>query len=293
MPRPKYRVRLRQGELVLGERTLVMGVLNVTPDSFSDQGLYRDAAAAVDRARQMEAEGADIIDLGGESTRPGSERISADEELRRVIPVLQELQGRVTVPISIDTNKPEVARAAIAAGASLINYVAMGPTPAMIEAAKQLGAPLIIMHMRGVPEVMHQLPPWPDPCGQVVADLARLRDSAVQGGVPADHVWLDPGFGFGKNGEENYDLLAGLDRLHSLGSPLVVGTSRKSFIGTTLGAPADQRVWGTAATVTAAILSGVHIVRVHDVAAMVQVARVADQILAHAHHAKMTPGEGT
>jgi len=277
---------------VLGERTLVMGVLNVTPDSFSDQGLYRDAAAAIDRARQMEAEGADIIDLGGESTRPGSERVTAEEELRRVIPVLRGLRGQVKVPISIDTYKPDVARAAIEAGASLINYVAMGPTPSMIGVARELGVPLIIMHMRGTPEVMHKLPPLPDPSAQVAADLTQLRDLALQAGMSAGNVWLDPGFGFGKNGDENYELLAGLDRLHSLGCPLVVGTSRKSFIGRTLGTSANDRTWGTAATVTAAILAGAHVVRVHDVAAMVQVARVADQILAHAHHAKMAPGEG-
>ncbi len=281
-------MRLPQGELALGERTLVMGVLNVTPDSFSDQGQYRDVDAAIQRARQIEAEGADIIDLGGESTRPGSERIPADEELRRVVPVLQGLRGQVTVPISIDTYKPEVAKAAIASGASLINYVAMGPTAPMIEAAMKLNVPFIIMHIRGTPEVMHQLPPLADPTAHVAAELAQLRDSAVQAGVLAEHILLDPGFGFGKNGEQNYELLARLGRLHDLGRPLVVGTSRKSFIGKTLGLPAGERLWGTAATVTAAILSGAHIVRVHDVAAMVQVARVADQILVHAPHAKMT-----
>jgi dihydropteroate synthase len=197
----------------------------------------------------------------------------------------------VTVPISIDTYKPEVARAAIAAGASLVNYVAMGSTPAMTKVVKDLAVPLIIMHIRGTPEVMHQLAPLPDPCAHVATELAQLRDSALQAGVPAGHVWLDPGFGFGKNGDENYELLAGLSRFDSLGCPLVVGTSRKSFIGKTLGTSADGRLWGTAATVTAAILGGAHVVRVHDVAAMVQVARVADQILAYSPHAKMTSGE--
>lgn len=268
-----------------------MGILNVTPDSFSEKGRYQDAEAAIARALQMEAEGADFIDLGGESTRPGSERVTADEELQRVIPVLQGLRGRATVPISIDTYKPEVACAAIEAGASLINYVAMGPTPAMIEAAKDLDVPLIIMHIRGTPEVMHQLPPLADPSAFVAAELAQLRDQALQAGMLADHVWLDPGFGFGKNGDENYELLAGLSRLHSLGCPLLVGTSRKSFLGKTLGTPAGDRLLGTAATVTAAILSGAHVVRVHDVAKMVQVARVADQILAQSPHVKMAAGE--
>jgi len=269
----------------LGDRTLVMGILNVTPDSFSEQGRSANPASAMARAKQMQAEGADMIDVGGESTRPGSERVTFDEELRRVIPVLEGLQGQVAIPISIDTYKPEVARAAVAAGASVINYVAMGQTQSMFATARELGVPLIIMHIRGTPDVMHQLPGLTDPVGQVTADLIQHRDAAA---MPAGHVWLDPGFGFGKNGDENYRLLAGLERLHCLGCPLVVGTSRKSFIGKTLGTPPDERLWGTAATVTAAILSGAHVVRVHDVAAMVQVARVADQILAHAN---MTTGE--
>lgn len=272
---------------MLGERTLVMGILNVTPDSFSEHGRYQDPQAALERARELEAEGADIVDIGGESTRPGSEPVSLDEELRRVMPVLEAAARTLRIPISVDTSKPGVARRAVAAGAALINYVATGPVEEMARVAAESNTALLVMHIRGTPQVMHQLPPLPDVLREVEEGLERLRGQVLEAGLPASHLLLDPGFGFGKNGAENFELLAGLGRLHRLGHPLVVGTSRKSFIGKALGIPADQRDWGTAATVTAAILAGAHVVRVHDVAAMVQVSRVADQILGHA---KMAAG---
>ncbi len=277
--RPRFRLLLPKGELLLGERTLVMGVLNVTPDSFSDGGLYLAPERAIAHALEMERQGADLIDIGAESTRPGSERISEAEELSRLLPVLEGLRGRLGIPVSVDTWKPAVARQALSAGAQLINLPALAPVEDMARVVRQGGVPLIVMHVRGKPEAMHRLPPLEDVVGEVRAGLQELRDRAWGAGLPRQALILDPGFGFGKNGEQNYRLLAGLARLHELGCPLLAGTSRKSFIGGTLGLPPRERAWGTAATVTAAILAGAHIVRVHDVPEMVQVARVTDQIL--------------
>ncbi len=282
MKRPAFHVPLPgsgPGEgLDLGERTLIMGVLNVTPDSFSDGGDYLNPQAAIARAQEMEREGADLVDIGGESTRPGSARVSAGEELHRILPVVEGLRGVLPVPISVDTYKPEVAERAVAAGARLINCVALGDTRDMARVAARTGAALVLMHVRGQPETMHRLPPLADVLGEVTTGLQQLQQTALEAGLPSERLLLDPGFGFGKNGEENYELLAGLSRLHALGRPLITGTSRKAFIGNTLGAAASERIFGTAATVTAAVLAGVHIVRVHDVAAMVQVVRVADAI---------------
>ncbi len=264
--------------LTFPERTLIMGVLNVTPDSFSNGGLYLDPEQAALRAVQMQQEGADIIDIGAESTRPDSGRISEEEELQRLMPVLQKLAGRLAVPISIDTYKPAVAERAVAAGAQIINCVALGDVRQMAEVAARAAVPLVLMHIRGTPETMKRLPPVEDVVGEVREGLRALRDAAVAAGVIREQLILDPGFGFGKNGDENYRLLAGFAALHELGCPLLAGTSRKAFIGRVLGVPESERAWGTAATVTAAILAGAQIVRVHDIAEMVQVARVADQI---------------
>ncbi len=280
MGRPSYRLRLPYRELRLGERTLVMGILNVTPDSFSDGGLYLAPERAVAHAREMEQQGADLIDVGAESTRPGSARITEGEELARLLPVLEELRGQLSVPISVDTYKPAVAERAVAAGVELINFPALGGLEEMARVACRSGVPLLAMHVRGTPETMHRLPPMEDAVGEVLAGLRELRDQACAAGLPSENLLLDPGFGFGKNGDENYTLLARFAELHQLGRPLLAGMSRKSFLGRTLGLPEPQRAWGTAATVTAAILAGAHIVRVHDVAEMVQVARVADRILA-------------
>ncbi len=281
MDRPRYRLRLPRRELVLGERTLVMGILNVTPDSFSDGGIYFDAGRAVERALEMERQGADVIDVGAESTRPGSERIPAEVEMARLAPVLDGLRSRISVPLSVDTYKPEVAEAAIAAGAEIVNFPALSPAPEMARVTRRASVPLIIMHVRGTPETMRGLPALEDPLGEVLSGLGRLCAEALDSGLAPTSLLLDPGFGFGKNGEENYALLARLGELHQLRMPLVAGTSRKSFIGRVVNLPEQQRVWGTAATVTAAILAGAHIIRVHDVPEMVQVARVADRIAAH------------
>lgn len=288
--RPVFRLNLAGGDLVLGERALVMGILNVTPDSFSDGGQYVDVQAGVSRALEMQEKGADLIDIGAESTRPGAERLAPEAELARLMPVLERLHGWVGVPISVDTYKPEVARRALAAGAQIINFPVLSDFAEMAEVARASRAPIILMHSRGGPGEMHQLPPMPDVVGEVLAGLRELRDRAEAAGIPRRQLILDPGFGFGKNGDENYKLLAGIGRLHELDCPLLAGTSRKSFIGRTLDAPArtthgaqvrnepHPRSWGTAATVTAAVLGGVHIVRVHDVAEMSQVVRVADAI---------------
>lgn len=271
--------------LVLGERTLVMGVLNVTPDSFSDGGKFFDPQKAVDHAFAMQAAGAHLLDVGGESTRPGSEGIPAEEELRRVVPVLQELHGKLKIPVSIDTRKSQVAEAAIDAGAQLINDVSgLKHDPRIAQVAAQRQVPLILMHMRGELRTMQKGPFARDVIQDVIQGLRASLQKARAAGVPKAQITLDPGIGFGKSFAQNYELLQKLPLLAKLGYPLLVGASRKGFLGATLArdgksAPPEERIWATAAAVTASILSGAHIVRVHDVAEMVQVARVADCIL--------------
>jgi dihydropteroate synthase len=285
LKRKKFRLKLASRTLLLGERTLVMGVLNVTPDSFSDGGKFFDAARAIEQALAMECAGADLVDIGGESTRPGSAGTSAKEELARVLPVLQALRERMKIPVSIDTQKPEVAEAALDAGAQIINEISgLKRDPRIAEVAARQRVPLILMHMRGEPRTMQK--------GLFAQDVVRdvmqgLRESVMlarKAGVPKSQIILDPGIGFGKSFAQNYELLQKLPQLAKLGYPLLVGTSRKGFLGATLAregkpAPPEERIWGTAATVTASILNGAHIVRVHDVAEMVQVARVADCLL--------------
>ncbi len=267
--------------LVLGERTLVMGILNVTPDSFSDGGKFLNMDAAIARALAIERAGADLIDIGGESTRPGSEPIAAEEELRRVIPVIESLRGRLKIPISIDTMKPEVAEAAAAAGAEILNDVSgLRAGSGMAEIARRRKLPLILMHMRGEPRTMQQQPFARNVLRDVTSGLHRSLATARRAGVPKSQIVLDPGLGFGKSTEQDFELLAHLPDLARLGCPLLIGASRKKFIGRVLGGvPSSERVWGTAATVCAAISGGAHIVRVHDVTEMVQVARVTDAVL--------------
>ena len=260
-----------------------MGVVNVTPDSFSDGGLYLDADAAAEGARRMLDEGAAIVDVGGESTRPGSEGVTLDEELRRVLPVLERLNGEV--PVSIDTAKAEVARRALELGAVMVNDVtAFRADPELAEVAAEHNAYVCLMHMRGEPRTMQLDPRYDDVAAEVASFLEERLGFAVSHGVPEERICLDPGIGFGKSFAQNYEILQKLPQLARLGYPLLVGTSRKGFLGATLargGKPArpEERTWGTAATVTASILNGAHIVRVHDVEEMVQVARVADCLL--------------
>ena len=278
--RKKYKLRLPSRTVVLGERTLIMGVLNVTPDSFSDGGLFLDPDSAAARAFEIEAAGADILDVGGESTRPGSQGISAEEELCRVIPVLERLRTRLQIPVSIDTSKSEVAIAAVHAGAEIINDVtALRIDPRLAEVARQRRLPLILMHMRGEPRTMQSKPFARDVLDEVTTSLRRAAAIALRAGVLKSQLVIDPGIGFGKSWAQNCELLERLPDLARLGYPLLVGPSRKTFIGQTLGGAAiDARAWGTAAAVAASILGGAHIVRVHDVAEMIQVARVADAI---------------
>ncbi|MFY9733497.1 MAG: dihydropteroate synthase [Candidatus Acidiferrales bacterium] len=279
--RNKFRLRLPSRTLILGERTLLMGVVNVTPDSFSGDGLHLDTKAAVARALEMERDGADILDIGGESTRPGAEWLAADEELRRVIPVLNMLRGRLKIPISIDTNKSEVAEAASAAGAEIINDVtALQRDPRIAEVARRRKLPLILMHMRGEPRTMQTQPFARDAMRDVTQSLKKAAALATRSGVPKSQLVLDPGIGFGKSFAQNYDLLSRLPELARLGFPILVGPSRKGFLGRTLGGvPENERTYGTAAVITACILQGAHIVRVHDVREMAQVARVADMLV--------------
>ena len=283
--RKTFELKLRSRKLRLGERTLVMGVLNVTPDSFSDGGKFFDVKNAVQHALAMQRDGADIIDIGAESTRPGSLEITAAEELRRLLPVLQALRGKLKIPISVDTQKAAVAEIALGAGATIINDISgLGNEPRLAEVAAKYGAPLILMHMRGTPRTMQKGPFARDVMKDVLSGLRKSIATARKHGVPRSQIVIDPGIGFGKSYAQNYELLANLPELAKLGYPVMVGTSRKGFLGASLArngkpAPPDQRLWGTAATVAASILNGAHIVRVHDVAEMSQVVRVADALL--------------
>jgi dihydropteroate synthase len=285
IPRKKFRLRVRSGELALGWRTLVMGVLNVTPDSFSDGGKHFSLKKAVAAALEMQRAGADILDIGAESTRPGSRGVSAAAELSRLLPVLEALHGRLKIPISVDTRKAAVAEIALGAGAEIVNDISGLRLDARLAGvAAKHRAPLILMHSRGTPETMQKLPFAKNVMRNVTTGLRRSIAVARRVGVTKSQIILDPGIGFGKSFAQNYELLAKLPVLARLGYPLLVGTSRKGFIGKTLEskagkpAPPEERVWGTAATVTVSILNGAHLVRVHDVAEMVQVCRVADAI---------------
>lgn len=283
--RKRFRLTLPSRLLVLGERTLVMGVLNVTPDSFSDGGRYFRVKSAVEAALAMERAGADMLDIGAESTRPGSSGISAAEEVARLLPVLQALRGRLKIPVSADTRKASVAELAIGAGVELLNDVSgLRHDPGLAEVAAQHRVPLILMHMRGTPGTMQKLPFAKDALRDVIGGLRQSVAIARRAGVAKSQIILDPGIGFGKSYVQNYELIAKLPALAKLGYPLLVGTSRKGFLGATLArhgkpAPPGQRIWGTAATVTASILNGAHIVRVHDVGEMLQVARVCDALV--------------
>ncbi len=280
-----FRLRLRSGVMRLGERTLVMGVLNVTPDSFSDGGKFFDVSHAVQHALAMQRDGADIIDIGAESTRPGAAGISASEELRRLLPVLEALRGKLKIPISVDTQKVAVPEVALGAGAEIINDISgLRSDPRLALVAAKHRVPVILMHMRGTPRSMQKGPFARNVLRDVLSGLRHSISVARKHGVKRSQIIIDPGIGFGKSFSQNYELLARLPELVSLGYPLMVGTSRKGFLGTTLGkngkpAPPEARLWGTAATVAASILNGAHIVRVHDVAEMAQVVKVTDSLL--------------
>jgi len=285
-------VKLRAGqfEFVFPRPALVMGIVNVTPDSFFDGGRFLDAQAAVDHALQLVEQGAEIIDVGGESTRPGALPVAEPEELRRVMPVLHGiLQARPETVISVDTYKAGVARAAVGAGAEIVNDVsAFQWDPEMGRTCAELQCGVVLMHTRGQPEEWRNLSRDPNITELVEHDLANLLLIALHGGVQRPRIVLDPGFGFGKNFEENYPLLAHFDRLQRFGFPLLAGTSRKSFVGRSVGqragkdAPPSERLYGSVAAMVASILRGAHVVRVHDVKPAVEAAAVADAVLAAA-----------
>jgi dihydropteroate synthase len=278
--RSHYQLSLPHKTLVLGKHTLIMGVLNITPDSFSDGGKFFSLAKAVDRALELESQGANILDIGGESSRPGAETITLDEELERVIPVIEALSGKIKIPISIDTYKSEVARQAIKAGAEIVNDIsAFRLDQEMPKVILETGAAICLMHMRGNPKIMQKLPPSND-IWQEIEDYFSLTIKEIQDiGISLDKIIIDPGIGFGKTTLDNCKILAEQSRLTKFNLPVLIGTSRKSFIGAILNKNTEDRLMGTAATVTTAILQGAHIVRVHDVAEMVEIARVTDAIL--------------
>ena len=276
-----YTISLASGALSLGERCLVMGILNITPDSFADSRHHIDTSMAVETALRMEADGADLIDVGGESTRPGADAVPAGEELDRILPVLEGLAGRLRVPVSVDTYKADVARAALDAGAVIVNDVSgLRFDPALAGAVAARGGALVLMHTRGRSKTMYAEAVYDDVVADVARELKESMQTASAAGVPVDRLILDPGVGFAKRPSHSYGVLARLPELAAaLDRPLLVGPSRKSFMRDAVGGrPAPERDWGTAAAVTGAVLAGAHIVRVHAVAEMTQVVRVAEEI---------------
>jgi len=277
-------LRCRDHELPLGRNTLIMGIVNVTPDSFSGDGLGANADAAIAQGRRMAEEGADMLDVGGESTRPGSEPVGEDEELGRVLPVVEGLAAELDVPISIDSYKSAVVRAALEKGASIVNDISgLHADAAVAQAAADAGAALVVMHIQGTPRDMQKDPKYADVIGEIGEYLEEGIAVARAAGVGEEQIVADPGIGFGKTLEHNLEILRRLRELRSLGYPVMVGTSRKSMIGTILDLPMGERVEGTAATVALAVAAGADIVRVHDVKEMARVARVADAVVRLEH----------
>lgn len=260
-----------------------MGIVNVTPDSFSDGGVCLKPAQAVRAALRMEQEGADLIDVGGESTRPGAKTVSARQELRRVLPVVERLSGKLRIPISVDTSKAVVAEAALKAGASLVNDVTALSDPRMAGVISRAQVPVILMHMKGNPRMMQKNPSYRDLIGEITAALQKAIGKAKAAGILPQKILIDPGLGFGKRIEDNWLLLKGIPHFKSLGFPVVVGPSRKSFIGKILNAPVEDRLLGTAACVAVSSLYGAHMVRVHDVKAMRDVLKVVHAIAGSSH----------
>lgn len=263
-----------------GQRTYVMGILNVTPDSFSDGGEFNTLETARTQARSLIQAGADFLDIGGQSTRPNAEQISLEEELHRVVPIIQAVRQDSEIPISVDTTRAEVAQAAIAAGADIINDISGGTyEPDILTTAAKLNVPIILMHIRGTPQTMQTLTNYQDLLGEIQAFLRQQIDAAIAAGIDKAKIAIDPGIGFAKTYTQNLELLRRLPEFQALGCPLLVGPSRKSFIGHILEQPdPKQRVWGTAAACCAAIAGNADILRVHDVAAMVDVCQVSDAI---------------
>jgi len=290
--RKRFSLQLPTGSLVLGERTLVMGIVNVTPDSFADGGVRLDPARAVEGALAMVEAGADLVDVGAESTRPGAPALAEEEELARLLPVVEGLAGRLRVPLSVDTYKARVADAALARGAAMVNDISgLRFDPALAGVVAARGAGLVLMHHRGRSADMYEHARYSDVAAEVARELAGRVAAAVAAGVGRERLLIDPGLGFAKRAADSYAALAGLDRLAALDLPILVGPSRKSFVGEPLGGvPPAARAWGTAAAVAAAVLLGAHIVRVHDVAEMADVVRVADRVASALQARHSVPG---
>jgi dihydropteroate synthase len=271
-------LRTSRREIKIGPRTLIMGIINTTPDSFSDGGRFPTSATAVDEALRMVDDGADMIDIGGESSRPGSDPVPVEEELLRVMPVIRGLAGKISVPLSIDTMKAVVAHEAMAEGVEIINDIsAMKYDDRMVEVVSETHAAVILMHMRGLPKTMQSGDlTYSSLLGEVISFLTERIDSAVQKGIAPEQIMIDPGIGFGKSALDNVRLIRRLSELKVLGRPIVTGVSRKSFIGHVTGGGPQERIEGTAASVTAAILNGSRVIRVHDVKTMKRVAAMAD-----------------
>mgnify|MGYP001024447159 CR=1 FL=1 len=279
-PRPEYTIPVRGGKLRMGRRTLLMGIVNVTPDSFSDGGDFLETEIAVLQGLKLAEEGADILDVGGESTRPGSHPIDPDEELRRVLPVIEGLRVKTDIPISIDTYKSPVARKALEAGADIINDIfGFQGDPEMPGLAAEHQCPAVLMHIRGVPKTMNDDTAYEDLIGEMIAYLRNGIDLGVKAGLPRENFVIDPGIGFAKRHQQNLEILSRLHEFNALNCPILVGPSRKSFIGQTIGVPPKERIFGTAASVAMSAARGAHILRVHDLKEMRQVLDVVDAIL--------------
>lgn len=270
--------RVRNLEFDLANSVKIMGVLNVTPDSFSDGGKFFDTESAVERAAELEGEGADILDIGAASSRPGAGDIPAEVELERILPVLEEVRSRVRIPVSIDTTSSVTARKCLQLGAAIINDISgLKRDGALAETVAEFGAGLVLMHMRGTPQNMQEFTDYDDTLGDIADELGESARRAEEAGVGFENIAVDPGIGFSKTAEQNLEIIAKLERLKVLGRPILIGTSRKSFIGKVTGKGVSERLFGTAASVALSVFNGAGIVRVHDVAEMKDVVRVAEK----------------
>jgi dihydropteroate synthase len=279
-PRKRFVVKLPSRRLILGERTLIMGILNVTPDSFFDGGRYFRFRDALSRGLQLEDDGADIVDIGGESTRPPFPRaLPSTEEIRRVAPLIEKLRKRLGVPISIDTFKAEVARVALSVGAEIVNDIGgLRLDSRLPEVVASARAALVLMHSRGKPGRMHQMPAVSDNLRTIVESLKRSVKKATAAGIPKERLMVDPGLGFSKTAEASLELLRKFPRLSRLGLPILVGASRKSFLGKVLGLPVEERLVGSLASSAIAVMQGAHVLRVHDVRETLQVVQICDAV---------------
>lgn len=269
--------KCREYTLPIGQRTLVMGIVNVTPDSFSDGGQFFEREKAVEQALRLASEGADIIDIGGQSTKPGSEPVPESEEMDRVLPVIEQVVKEIAVPVSVDTTRASVARKALRLGVQIVNDISgLHYEPQLAEVVSEFDAGIVLMHIREQPKTMQRHTEYQDLFGEIISYLQEGISIAANAGIPRNHIAVDPGIGFGKSVLDNYRLIDRLELFRKLLYPIMVGPSRKSFIGKVLNLPVDQRKWGTAATVACAVLRGADVVRVHDVKEMVQVVKICD-----------------